>query len=374
MAQALTIPGGKKKGTLLEEAETADLQYWFGRITDDLDANPNKNFADRDRLWLKAAGKILQDRKGGAKPAAKPAPSQAIDRVAEPQSQVLAEGSFGDPKKASLALKQASEAYHLVSPATVCGNLPEGCELCLSLVHIDATSRDLYKLPGGKIGLDRVSLMKIASAAGATMEETRRLDDGSHPHYVHWSVTISYRLFDGQVTRRTGTVEIDTREPLGAAYVEICEKNPEPGKQLLELRKFLTRHAESKALNRAVAAMGIKRSYTAEELEKPFAVARLMFTGRSSDPEARAQFRDKIADSFLNGRTQAYGGAPQLPQHGATPVPQLHAPPPGGDSWDEDYDTGGEGVDSEPQQAAPQQTQQGQGSASADGSQQSFPT
>jgi hypothetical protein len=235
------------------------------------------------------------------------------------------EGTFTNPQEATQALQRAAESFHLVSPATVCGNLPEGCEVTLAMVHIDPNDKNLYKV-GGKIGLDRVSLAKIAQAAGVTVTRSERTDNGGHPHYCSWMVEISYRLFDGSVVRRVGNVEIDCREPNGAAYVEIVEKAKnakdgprKPDAQLLELRKFLTRHAESKALNRAIAAMGIRRSYTEEELRKPFVVARVMFTGRSSDPEARREFRQHIATSFLSGTSQLYGGQPQTRQ--LPPVP-----------------------------------------------------
>jgi len=118
---------------------------------------------------------------------------------------------------------------------------------------------------GDKLALDGTTLQKLASAAGATVVESHRTDDGSDPHYCSWETVLEYRSFDGQLMQRRGNVEIDVREPYGAAYVEIVEKarakNRPADKQLLELRKFLTRHAESKAYNRAIAAMALKRSY-----------------------------------------------------------------------------------------------------------------
>jgi hypothetical protein len=333
----LSIPGGQNKGQALTEAATKDIQYWIGRIEKDLAADPSKKFADKDRAWLKGAREIVAARNGGGPQPQAPRPQQALAQRPE-QSTALVEGSFGDPKRVTAALAQAAENYHLVSPASVCGTLPEGCEVCLSLVHISPEDKGLYKV-GDKLGLDRVMLSQIAAAAGATVTESKRLDDGSHPHYCAWAVTIAFRLFDGQLVERTGNVEIDVREPDGAAYVDIVSKNEKPEKQLLELRKFLTRHAESKAMNRAIAAMGIRRSYTKAELAKPFAVARLMFTGRSADPETRQQFNAAIAQSFLGGRQQLFGQPPQL--HGANSagaLPTYHPPPQR--SYDpEPYDT-----------------------------------
>lgn len=328
---------------------------------------PVNEVSDKDLGWyanecrspkLKSIAQAEIARRGGG--GASPRQQQAITA---PRQTALVEGSFGDPSRVTAMLHQAAENYHLVAPASVCGTLPEGCEVCLSLVHINPDDPGLYKV-GGKLGLDRVMLSQIAAAAGATMLESKRLDDGSHPHYCAWSVTIAFRLFDGQLVERTGNVEIDVREPDGAAYVEIVEKAKDakdssgrpaprdPATQLLELRKFLTRHAESKAMNRAIAAMGVRRSYTRAELAKPFAVARLMFTGRSEDPATKAQFNAAIAESFLGGRKQLYGNAPAaLPQH-VTHVHQGHPPPPAGGGYD--YEADGEELPpSEPRNAAP---------------------
>lgn len=304
----LTIPGGSDKGKPLSEASERTLTYWAEK-------------AGQESIRNACAAELA--RRGVAPPERSSAPRQQERRMARRETS-LVEGAFGDSRSATEALKKAASDYHLVSPATVCGNLPEGCELAISLVHIDPDDKSLYPLSGGKLGLDRVALAKIAQASGVTMTQSRRTDDASHPHYCSWLVEIAYRQFDGTMVRRSGSVEIDVREPNGPAYIEICEKaqkaNPprDPAPQLLELRKFLLRHAETKAFNRAVAAMGIKRSYTKDELQKPFAVARVMFTGRSADPEARRVFQSAIAQSFLGGTAQLYGA----------PGPQTHALPP----------------------------------------------
>lgn len=324
-----TFTSGKHAGKLVSEVDSSYLSWCAENL---------KNESLREACVAE-----LATRNGGeaqAPRAATPSASRAVQRSSA--STALVEGSFSDPGQITEALRKAAENYHLVSPSTVCGNLPEGCEVALSLVHVNPDDPNLYPLSGGKLGLDRVTLQQIASAAGATMVRSHRLDDGSHPHYCAWFAEIAYRMFDGQVVHRQGSVEIDVREPDGAAYVEILEKAKNskggprsPDKQLLELRKFLTRHAESKALNRAIANMGIRRSYTRAELAKPFAVARVMFTGRSADPDASRQFRDKIADSFLGGTRQLYGGAPaQAPRQIVEHAPQ--PPPPQGGYGDDD--------------------------------------
>jgi hypothetical protein len=263
---------------------------------------------------------------GGSAAASQAQPSQAINR-APPTAALAIEGNFGEPGRATAALKAAAEAYHLISPATMVGSLPEGCSVALALVHISPKDPHLYKV-GGKLALDKTHLASIGNAIGASTVYSRRTDDGSDPHYCAWTVKVQYRQFDGTWLTRQGSVEMDVREPHGAEYVDAVRKakkaERDPESQIGELRRFITRHAESKALNRAYAALGIRRSYTADELERPFCIARVTFTGESVDPVARAQFREGIMQSFLSSTVAAFGPADYTPPSSDG----LHPPPP----------------------------------------------
>src|SRR5690606_16446462 len=222
---------------------------------------------------------------------------------------------------------------------------------------------EVYKV-GDNVGLSGVTLAKIGAAVGVDWDpnESRRLDDGSDPHYCHFRAVCRVRSFDGSIRTVPGEVEIDAREgsPLvdeirtkAAARAKKDGKSNDGGaSQILELRKFLLRHAESKAQNRAIAkAAGIKRSYKAAELDKPFAVLRMVWTGESDDPETKRIFAAKTADAMLGGARALYGQR--------EPVRQLtegHAPPPvgsvdgspefggddGGGGYGGSYDTEGE--------------------------------
>jgi hypothetical protein len=372
MSKPLVIPGGPKKGLELEQAETKDIQYWFERITGDLERDPNKQFADKDRAWLAGATKILEARRNGAKPAPATRPAAAHNRstaISKPQTgsdEIQVVGAFPDPKSITMALQEAQGQYHIVTPAMMVGSLPPGCEVFTSIVTInrDPDAKEVYKLPGGRLGLDRVALARIGQAAGVSWVRSVRTDDRSHPHYCAWEAVAAYKQFDGQVCISPGNVDIDVREPDGPAYVEIVEKHKkesdqakqDPSKQLLELRKFLSRHCESKAMNRAIANMGIRRSYTEKELELPFLVARMAFTGRSEDPRLRELFAIMIAQQHLGVGSMLYGQTAQVPQlplgmpafgGGVTmPAPQLVSPPSLGQSQTYDYSTGD---DDEPQ-------------------------
>jgi hypothetical protein len=342
--------GRDKKDTPVTEIDARQLEWY---------ANECRN------AKLKGIAKReLARRKGGGR--ATPAqhqPSQAAGTQQQPTTTALAvESSFSNADRATKALKQAAQEFHLISPATMVGSLQEGCSVALALVHISPDDPHLYKV-GDKLALDKTHLASIGNAAGVSIVSSSRTDDGSDPHYCAWTVRVRYRQFDGTWLIKQGSVEMDVREPFGAEYVDAVEKaanaerQRDPRRQIAELRRFITRHAESKAINRAYAAIGIRRSYTRDELERPFCVARVMFTGHSDDPEARRQFRQGIMESYLGSSEAAYGALPE-----SAPPETPHPPPPQSYRDDPDtLDTEGEEFppeDWEPEQAAPQQQQQ----------------
>src|SRR5690606_27092471 len=177
MAQTFSIPGGRDKGVPLEQADTRSIEYWVKRISSDLEQNPGKKYADRDKEWLAAAKAELARRKSGGQPAGA-APSGAQRSASGAQSTALATrqteqvvGAWHDARVIDTELRKASESMHLVSPATVCGSLPEGCEVAISLVHVDpddskAGPGEVYNVGGGKLGLSGVTIKRIGSAAG----------------------------------------------------------------------------------------------------------------------------------------------------------------------------------------------------------------
>lgn len=368
MAQ-FTIPGGKKKGTPLASAEPGDIKYWLDRITGNLETDPNKAHAAADRAWCEGARAELARRNGGgAIERTAPAPQQPTGIQRAPASSLSLGKAMDDPGAVSAHLTRLAESHHIVSPATTVDALPPGCGVAVSYVMVDAsTAKDgpgeVYTLGGGKVGLSGTTLAKIGAAAGVDWDASQsgRLDNGSDPHYCHFRAVGHVRNFDGSVRTLTGEVEIDARE--GSPQIEeITTKakagNRDPSSQILELRKFLLRHAESKAKNRAIASMGLKRSYMPAELGKAFAVCRLMWTGQTEDPELRRIFAEKTADAMIGGMSSLYGKPhPQpAPAPHALPAPQRleqgapqflgHAPPPvlgaaAPVDDDEPYDTGG---------------------------------
>lgn len=348
------IPGGRDRGIPLPQADEKAIKWWLNKYEQELKADPNGQYAAANTRWIEAAKAELARRARDGGPA--PAP-QAIQKQAPAGVQLLG-SSMHDASAVTAKLGELATAYHLVSPASSVDAMPAGCGIALSFLTVDPNDGkdgpgDVYSVGGGKVGLSATTLSKIGGAAGISWDPklSGRLDDGSDPHYCHYRAVGKTRNFDGSVRVLTGEVEIDARE--GSPQIdEIRQKaaarESEPdyrGKkdggaaQILELRKFLLRHAERKAKSRAIADLGVKRSYTKAELQKPFAVANLMFTGQTDDPVLRRVFAERIADSML-GATAALYGAPERAALPAAAPAVGHPPPPLDER--ETFDTSGD--------------------------------
>ncbi len=252
--------------------------------------------------------------------------ANAISRTAQqPEGQALAVFSRTEREPAAITamLKRAEKDYHLISPAQSCGALPEGFAVAFSSVLVNPA--DTYETKnGGKRGLHRHVLDRIASAAAVSWDShrSRRLDDGRDPRYCMFCAVGHYKHFDGTEVEISGTKEMDLRE--GSA--QIAGKSD---KEIAMQRSHIVAHAETKARLRAIAAMGIKRAYTPEELKKPFVVARVMFTGQTQDPELRREFAMMQARAFTTSHKAMYGSEPaprlSLPPH--SPAPPVSAAP-----------------------------------------------
>jgi hypothetical protein len=219
-------------------------------------------------------------------------------------------------------LEDARAKFNLVSPAASCGALPEGCSIALTAVIIDADVRrgDVYKVrgdesqasAGDRLGLTKTALDRIAAGAGVSWDGqlSRRTDDASDPHYGAYKAVGSYLHFDGRECQIQGEKAMDLRDgspQLLTIRQRAASRQKNPDSEIRELRQHILEHAETKARLRAIRALGIRTSYTREELAKAFVIARLMWSGETSDPELRRAFALLHAQTMLAGRRALYG-------------------------------------------------------------------
>ncbi len=257
-------------------------------------------------------------------------------------------GTFRTADKITLALRTAAERFHLVSAGTSTA-VPEGVAVALSPILVDVDT-ETYPIPASaNRGLSKIALDRIAAAAGLSWDpvQTRRIDDGSHPYFVHYQAVGSVRDFDGSVRTYKAEKVLDMREgsPELETLVSISEaKLKKEGKvsareipaaarakaenQIRQIRAHIIGHAESKAKNRVIRALGVRTSYTAAELAKPFVVARPVYTGESSDPDIARENAAAIRSAFLGAQAALYPAAPQLPAPtSAAPARERHRAP-----------------------------------------------
>lgn len=247
-------------------------------------------------------------------------------------------GTFRDVGRITVLLEKAQEQCNLITPATSIGSLPEGWEVSVSslLVNVD---RDTYKAedaPATMRCLGRTALDQIAAAAAVSWEPrlSGRQDDGRDPRYCRYLVTGRYRHFDGQWVTRPDEYEIDLRDPSptlpdgGADYVKICleaerDNNRDPMPRLARVRRDILSLTITKARNRALRDLGIRGSYTYDELARPFVVIRMAFTGATEDVELRRQFALLNAQRMLGAESALYG-QPETPVRALPPAQTSH--------------------------------------------------
>ncbi|MEM6789712.1 MAG: hypothetical protein AAF715_19495 [Myxococcota bacterium] len=262
--------------------------------------------------------------------------NQALAQRQEERPQLV--GSFRGSRAITARLQEAKNRYHLVAPATSVGTIPEGCAVAITMVEIDTRDMrhggELYNV-GGNFALARSALNRIAQAAGISWDPqlSRRIDDGSDPYYAHFRAVGTLRTFDGTELMVTGEKEMDLRD--GSPQVHALAARKRDGgsieNQLRELRLHILAHAESKAKNRAIRSIGLRASYKRDDLKKPFVVAKLMWTGETSDPDLKREFARLTAQRMLGGPRAMFSAAP-TPAPAMTPstAPALKAPPPVG--------------------------------------------
>ena len=237
--------------------------------------------------------------------------NQNTSMVQKPAASGALSGNVSDGARANALLREASEKWHLVSPATRCGDLPEGTSISLSTVQV-SIEHESYDVGAGKRALSKSALDRIAGASGVSWlaGESGRLDNGADPRYVNYVAVGTVRQFDGSLIKIQGEKEMDLRD--GSPQVEILiakarAKGRDHVSQLRELRSHILSHAATKARLRAVRSLGVRSSYSPQELAKPFVVAKLFFSGATNDPVLRRQFAVMRASSMIDGARSLFG-------------------------------------------------------------------
>lgn len=238
------------------------------------------------------------------------------------------------------------------------------------VVHIDAdpNKKEVYPQKGGGLSLSAIGWKKIGDALDVQLVESQcgRRDDGRDPERVEYRMVGRIKALDGTWHTIMGDKEIRMQnviEELTDSKREIAQKylnDPKDGpafkraypdpevwvqekvrQEALQIRKHLLARAQTGAFARMIKMKGIRETYTAQELQKPFVFPKLVAEFDQNNPEDRAFLRAQAAGAidqlFLPAQRATEPQPSMQPHHESKPqafelyeVPQVAdaLPPP----------------------------------------------
>lgn len=228
-------------------------------------------------------------------------------------------GTFNDIGKLNTALKQLAGKANIVTPLALAPAIPDGHSAVVSVVQIDLET-EAYKV-GNKWGLSKQAIERIAAASGVSIVTSERTDDRKTPLFCAWRAVVQAPDLHGRIIQRPGSVELDLRD--GSDEYQAFWTEPknyanggksDPEAAIKVQRRFISRIAESKAINRALRGiLAIPAAMDEATARKPFVAIQIVLDGHFEDPELRRAYGlAKIA--------QATGAANLLTGKGPAPV------------------------------------------------------
>lgn len=155
-------------------------------------------------------------------------------------------------------------------------------------------------MPEGYLAPTAVALAKLATAAGISFVDERRLDDGKSPGVFGVAVAAEMVLPTWQRQRA-----------IGSKWIDLDRMSWKSPAQRAKYATFLAEHAATRARNRAIRGLlSLRGSYPAPVIARPFAV--VSFAPNMAHPEVRARILDALAPT-----TTALYGPPPAPLLGA---------------------------------------------------------
>lgn len=220
-----------------------------------------------------------------------------------------------------------SDKYNLLVPVKTYQELSPLHKVVINEVQIssDPKQKDTYAQSGG-LALTKNGLMKLMAAANIQVIESKSVP----PQRCNKCIEIAEKTKQAPkcfecpyIDDIAHQVTIAVPEPSGTyrmvrATKEIRMEDAEATMKTSERKqfaKFKTEHCESKALNRALReGLMIKSTYTAQELQKPFAVALVM--PNMSDPDLKRA----MIDRYANNASALYGDVAPPTSQNALPT------------------------------------------------------
>lgn len=163
-------------------------------------------------------------------------------------------------------------------------------------IYHDSQMKEHYYAPTAK------GLARLASVAGITQLDSRRMDDGKDPDIVEWRSEIEMTLPSGRSVRAFGSKRID---------LHTLTKGYTP-QRIAKMREHLVAMAETKAFNRAIRSLlSLHGAMPGTALARPFAILR--WVPDMSHPDVRKVFLQQLAPATTQVFGPAANGAAEQP-------------------------------------------------------------
>lgn len=215
-----------------------------------------------------------------------------------------------------------------------------------STVHQKSDDDEGQAKKGSKLRLTGRALEKLGSLANITwnLAMCGRTDNGKDPNYISWQAVGGITKPDGTRYWLKGEYDLDLlvlkeeiENQAKKRYASALKSNQQWAAWIKKMtlqefiqyildrdfsqkRKHARKLCETGAKNRVIRALlGLKNEYTAEEVAKPFVVARIVFQPDYEDPGTK----QALLSMHLQSMMGVYGG--MIPQRTALPAPGGYA-------------------------------------------------
>jgi hypothetical protein len=284
---AIKIPVGPARGKTIHECSVAELEDACTLVEAKLCAARAGTTSAKHKRFVSAARALLKIRK-------------------------FPTGSYNRTDEANRALRDAAEIGHLLAPSTQLAALLPGCAVLVSAFRASLTL-DVYPSEerDGELVPNKSMLDRVANLLGVSWQAAlcQRTDSRRNPHQRTYQAAAVIRDFDASERGIQAQAGIDLSE--GAEAVQLLAGRVKDLRtELAKRRKFIDATCDTMARLRAIRTLGLQDSYKPFELERPFFVARVMFTADSDDPAVKQVFAQHVADRF-GGASDALYGSPK---------------------------------------------------------------
>ncbi len=234
-------------------------------------------------------------------------------------------------------IKFKEEKANILGPSTHVGELSEFHKVVLDSVQlsVNPADGDIYKHKDGfkdKPALFIITgqgLQRLAVCAGVFWNPNETKSTTQSQNYVAYRAVGCIRKSDGAATCFQAEYDIDmdvVRDELDDQFAEKRKKWDEASwfkklgadgqndyvesalrKELNFKKKHKTKIAASGAKNRVIRALlGVKKTYTMEELKKPFVMPRVVLAPDFKDPDVKKM----MLTAAIQAQTNLFGSAP----------------------------------------------------------------